>query len=466
MIDFFEFSNEMLCLADHRGYFTRVNQAWIKTLGWSAEELTSRPYFDFVHPDDLEATIREASLLQIGHESVRFENRYRCPDGSYRWLAWQAAPDPNSDLIVATARDVTFQKLQTEALRESEERFRTLVTRAPVGIVQADAEGSVFFANDKWCELAGVAPDEALGFAWKHLIHPDDFAALVDIWQKSLETRRDMPLQEFRFVHKNGVIRWTASVVTMLKDSTGAVTGQICTVQDITERKAAHDALLAEQELLRQSLELQERERKLIAYDIHDGFMQYAIGAILHLQGCQSNLDSPGAAELIEPGIKALRQAIDEGRRVMNGVRNYVLDQFGVTQAIEELVKEHVMAGAKIEFVHSENDLGRLTPEWETAVYRIAQEAITNAVKHSQSPRIRIKLDHDDQRILLEVKDWGIGTTLEQASRGVHGLPGMKERIKLLRGRFNMESSPNGGTRIEIELPMRRPTSAGHGAAD
>jgi two-component system sensor histidine kinase DegS len=247
--------------------------------------------------------------------------------------------------------------------------------------------------------------------------------------------------------------------VTVLKDAAGKVTGQIVTVQDITARKAAHDALLTEQELLRQSLELQERERKLFAYDIHDGLLQYAIGALLHFQACQSELKNPTDAERIEPGLKALRQAIEEGRRVMNGVRTYVLDQFGVTHAIEELVKENTTACTTIEFVHPATDLGRLTPEWETAIYRMAQEAITNAVKHSQSPRVRITLEHTDQRILLEVRDWGVGTTLRKDSRGVHGLPGIKERVKLLKGRFKMESSPDGGTRLEIELPMLRPSN-------
>jgi PAS domain S-box-containing protein len=460
MIDFFEFSNEMLCLADHRGYFTRVNQAWTKTLGWSAAELTNRPYLDFIHPDDRAATIKEASLLQTGsHEVVRFENRYRCRDGSYRWLAWHAIPESNSDQIVATARDVTVQKLQTEALRESEERFRTLITRAPVGIVQVDANGSVFVANEKWCELAGVTPAEALGFSWKRLVHPEDLPGLIDVWQRSLQSGPDMPSHEFRFVHKNGEIRWASSVVTVLNDAAGKVTGQIVTVQDITARKAAHDALLTEQELLRQSLELQERERKLFAYDLHDGLLQYAIGALLHFQACQSELKNPADAERIEPGLQALRQAIEEGRRVMNGVRTYVLDQFGVTQAIEELVKENTTANTTIEFVRPANDLGRLTPEWETAIYRIAQEAITNAVKHSQSPNVRITLEHTDQRILLEVRDWGIGTMLKKDSRGVHGLPGIKERVKLLKGRFKMESSPDGGTRLEIELPMLRPSN-------
>src|ERR1700690_3995131 len=124
MFDFFEFSNEMLCVADMRGYFTRVNKAWTKTLGWTAEELTSRPYFDFVHPDDLQATIREAQLLVNGnHETVSFENRYRCTENSYRWLSWRAIIAPDLEQLVATACDVTNDKLQAESLREAEERF-------------------------------------------------------------------------------------------------------------------------------------------------------------------------------------------------------------------------------------------------------------------------------------------------------------------------------------------------------
>ena len=125
MIDFFEFSNEMLCLANEQGYFTRVNPAWTKTLGWSAEELTSRPFVDFVHPDDLAATIQEAELLQSGsHETIFFENRYRCRDGSYRWLAWRIVLEPGPRQLVATARDITDQKLQTAALREQEAELR------------------------------------------------------------------------------------------------------------------------------------------------------------------------------------------------------------------------------------------------------------------------------------------------------------------------------------------------------
>jgi len=252
MIDFFEFSNEMLCVANDRGYFTRVNQAWTKALGWSADELTSRPYIEFVHLDDLEATIREAyMLLNDRHETIRFENRYRCRNGSYRWLAWQAILAPGSSQLVASARDVTEEKLQAQALRESEERFRTLANHAPIGIAQADAEGKIYFVNSKWCDLTGVTPQETTGQKWKNFIHPDDFDRFIEAWQSSLQAGKDMPAYDFRFLHRNGDIRWASSLVSMLKSPDGRIVGQIASVRDVTDRRQTEIALREAEERFR-----------------------------------------------------------------------------------------------------------------------------------------------------------------------------------------------------------------------
>lgn len=240
MIDFFEFSNEMLCLADRNGYFTRVNRAWTTTLGWTSEELTSRPYVELVHPADRRATLREAEQLASGtYQTVSFENRYRTKAGTYRWLSWQATLIRDDGSIVASARDVTEQKQQTEALREAEESFRLLAANAPVGIAYSDAEGSVFYANKKWCEIAGVSPEGAIGFAWKNLVHPDDLPALLAKWNECLQAGEDMESVPFRFLNPSGNIRWALCSNTLLKDRHGVVTGQIGTIQDITHQKAA-----------------------------------------------------------------------------------------------------------------------------------------------------------------------------------------------------------------------------------
>lgn len=148
MIDFFEFSNEMLSLANDQGYLTRVNPAWTKTLGWTAEELTNRPYIDFVHPDDLAATLKEAELLASGtHETIGFENRYRCRDGSYRWLAWRVVVPAGSHQLVASARDITERKLVETRLQESEERFRAFMDNNPAIAWAKDEQGRLVYMN-------------------------------------------------------------------------------------------------------------------------------------------------------------------------------------------------------------------------------------------------------------------------------------------------------------------------------
>lgn len=114
---FFEISIDMLCFLDFTGYFKRLNPAWERTLGFSTEELMSRPFIEFVHPDDRERTLEQNKRVRAGGQALAFENRYRCKDGSYRWLRWNAAPDFTEHVIYSVARDVTESK-QADADRE------------------------------------------------------------------------------------------------------------------------------------------------------------------------------------------------------------------------------------------------------------------------------------------------------------------------------------------------------------
>ena len=114
---FFQVSIDMLCFLSFNGYFKRLNPAWERTLGFTREELMSRPFIDFVHPDDRERTLKQNAAVRSGGHALGFENRYLCKDGSFRWFRWNAAADSPNQVIYSVARDVTDAK-RAEADRE------------------------------------------------------------------------------------------------------------------------------------------------------------------------------------------------------------------------------------------------------------------------------------------------------------------------------------------------------------
>ena len=115
---FFSLSIDMLCIAHFSGYFVRLNPAWERTLGFTLEELQAVPMFEFVHPDDRDATKEQNRKVRGGAQAIHYENRYRCKDGSYKWLLWNARADIDNQLIYSVARDMT-ERRQAEVARET-----------------------------------------------------------------------------------------------------------------------------------------------------------------------------------------------------------------------------------------------------------------------------------------------------------------------------------------------------------
>ena len=157
-------SLDLQCVAGLDGYFKRVNPVFSKVLGHSEEEILCTPFIQFVHPDDRAATRRALEQLSDGGDVVQFENRYRCRDGSYRWLAWNTpAPQPDDQLLYAVARDITDRKVIERALKESQERYKTLVEYSPEAIVLLDVDANEFVdGNQNALDLFQLSEDDFL----------------------------------------------------------------------------------------------------------------------------------------------------------------------------------------------------------------------------------------------------------------------------------------------------------------
>jgi PAS domain S-box-containing protein len=245
---FFSLSLDFLVIASVDGYFKRVSPAVTDVLGWTPEEFTSRPFMDFVHPDDVAKTAQEVERqMKSGERVLHFENRYRHKDGSWRVLSWRSMPEEG--LMYATARDVTDSVEQlaaaNESLRKSERRFRALIEHGADSIALIDAGNRILYLSPAVANVEGYTPEELLGHTGMEHTHPDDLPVLAQTMEQMLANPGKPVPAIWRRRHKDGHWIWLEGVATNLlgDPSVGAI---VCNYRDITGR-LAHERRLGEQ---------------------------------------------------------------------------------------------------------------------------------------------------------------------------------------------------------------------------
>ena len=247
---FFTLSLDMMNIAGFDGYFKRVNPAFERTLGYSVEEMLATPYVSFVHPDDVERTIAEAQKIATGTHTVTFENRYRCKDGSYKWLLWTAVPYPTRQLIYSVARDITERKLGEEALRKGAERYRSVITAMQDGIIVVDADGSIRTCNPSAERILGLSAEQIIGRTavdprWR-AIHQDGSSFPSDAFPVAVTMRTGQPCSNVIMgVYKpDDTLTWISinSEPAFEVDGT-TLGGVVASFEDITERRRLEEAL-------------------------------------------------------------------------------------------------------------------------------------------------------------------------------------------------------------------------------
>jgi PAS domain S-box-containing protein len=246
---FFNLSIDLLCIADTDGYFRRLNHSWETTLGYRLADLEGKRFFDFIHPDDIAGTNDAVMELSKGRDVIDFTNRYRCKDGSYRWIEWRSTPFQEK-LIYAAARDITERKRIEEALRKSEEKFRSLSDSSPMGVFYTDSAGDVLYTNKSFQDITGISYEKSLGHGWIKAVHPDDSRKVKDIWEKTKKRKIGGGL-EWRFVTPEGDTRWVYTKVAPIFSDDGKFKGFVGTNENITDRKFAEEALRESEERFR-----------------------------------------------------------------------------------------------------------------------------------------------------------------------------------------------------------------------
>jgi signal transduction histidine kinase len=245
-----------------------------------------------------------------------------------------------------------------------------------------------------------------------------------------------------------------ANVPAFARDSLEAIAAQIGAA---IVRIRAQEAVRRERQGLRRLLDVYEKHRQLVAYEIHDGVAQPLAAAMMSFEGMLGQLRElvpAGAFASCELALELMRAAMAEARQLMSGLRPTILDDFGVVAAIAHLVGEsRARTGTAIEWSHAVQ-FSRLALPLETALFRIVQEALTNALRHSQSHEVRIRLSQDAEWISVEVEDDGIGFRPEEIGSERFGLQGIRQRASLFGGRATIHTGPGKGTRVVVVLPV------------
>jgi len=195
----FALSKDPLCMVSFEGTLLDVNPAWASALGYARTDMIGRAFQDFLHPDDLERSALEFERNLAGSETGTFTNRNRHRDGSWRWVSWTTSIDHGRGIIYGTGRDVTVERAAAEALRKSEERYRTVVESARDAMVILDPDGSIASVNRAFEHITGWPGDACRGRPFGELLLPDDLALATEVLGK-LESTEVMPVFELRVI--------------------------------------------------------------------------------------------------------------------------------------------------------------------------------------------------------------------------------------------------------------------------
>ncbi len=383
-------------------------------------------------------------------------------------LLWQRIRRKAAEtkLVIANQQleaDIADRKRAEATLRESEERFRLVANTAPVMIWMSGQDKLCTYFNQSWLEFTGRPLSEELGNGWAESVHPEDLAPCLGTYEQAFDHCEIFQMQ-YRLRRHDGEYRWVFDQGVPRFNADGSFAGYIGSAIDVTERKLAEEALSTVSHKL---IEAHEEERTRIARELHDDVVQRLALLIARLDGLKRG--RPALAAELGSGIEEVHEQVVElasdiqalSHRLHSSKLEYLGLAAGANGFCRELSHRN---GVEIAF-HSENIPRELPREISLPLFRVMQEALQNAIKHSGSRQFQVLLRGRGNEIELTVHDSGIGFEPEEAIKGSGlGLTSMQERLRLVSGQLSIDSKPQCGTTIQARMPLSQGHSMGTAA--
>ena len=458
--------------------------------GYTLDEMDERGgVMSIVHPDDRAIVMRRAFALM---SKQPYSSEYRIIDkgGRVRWIRYYTHPltdegEIGETRIYGAAKDITEAIESEQALRASEEKYRSIVETISEVIYEFDQNGVVSYVSPAVENLLGYTTDEITGRHFRELVAPEDMMRVLRGFRNVLSGLGGGG--EYRVRAKSGEIRWVRTDTQPVYDGE-ALMGVRGVLVDVTDRVRSDEQLRAYRDdleilvgqrtselraanerlaLLSQRLmHAQEDERRRIARELHDEIGQELTALRITLQAARKAHPAPH----IEDGVRIAEQTLQQVRDLSLDLRPSLLDDLGLVPALRwYLDRQAQRAGLSIDFAADVPD-ERLPPDLEVACFRFVQEAFTNVVRHAQATRVTVRLRKRDGDLELTVEDDGVGfdvaETFENAAKGESiGLLGMRERAQLASGEMEILAAEGQGAIIRARFPLGAPPVNGQMAA-
>jgi PAS domain S-box-containing protein len=362
--------------------------------------------------------------------------------------------------LVGTLAAIAMAILLRRAAAKQAKQFGTLVHQSSDLITVIDPGGTIRYQSASIEQVLGGPASTLVGSNLCTLIHPEDVPGAMALWADVARRPHATGRVEYRLRSGNGGWRYVESAATnLLFDPT--VGGLVLNTRDITERHEVEKALKRLQiergQLLDRTVQATEQERKRIAAELHDGPVQRLTALDLKLMwiGGEVGRGDVDAIALLGDVQTLLREQIQQLRMMMTQLRPPILDERG----LEAALRDHLISRedrVKLEVSVEANLLKRLAPAQEIILYRVAQEAVANVLKHAGAEHAWLTLQERKGRVLLEVRDDGVGfdpRVVGEFRNGHFGILGMRERVEMAGGQWEIDSVAGGGTRVRASLP-------------
>lgn len=461
-------SLDAILLMDTNGIIDFASQSTKKILGFEITDILGENAFSFVHPDDvvfaMQAFNREVDEKpEVKSISIRLRKK----SGEWLWCMVRGhnlLANPYVNRIAIYFHDDTLRKAASDAHRNSEKRFRSMVKDMQIGVMIQDPEGTIIMCNRFMENVLGVPEEDLKGKkiydVFKTVIDEDGNPIPKDQRPTSLaiKTRQTVKDKVIGVIHPHTLqVIWLLMNVDPIFDEKQNLIEVVCSFANITfrkklEEKMLYEKVLHQKQLTKAMVDGQEKERLEIGKELHDNIGQQLTTIKLFLDLAKTTADD-NTLEMINLASKGVSDVINETRALSRSLVPSAIKDLGLIDSVQDLLDTIRHSNAlEITFCNATFEEDSLSVEQKIGFFRIIQEQLNNILKHSGASNVHIKLSNEPSDITLLISDDGKGFDMQNHSKGL-GLSNILSRAELMGGRATISSTMGDGCTVKVSIP-------------